>query len=184
MFGYDKRVHGSLANAACMSSKLTATVALLAIMPNFLACAQQPEDKRAQAWLHEINFLLDSLTKHHPDPYTQIGSVAFKREAEALKKRISNLTEEQRVVQTMQLVALLGDGHTTLQPKRPDFSFWYPVRFYEFTDGLFVTSERHTHRASSRKGEDADGSRQPVQLDGAHLSASQLKADEGLGLHI
>jgi len=43
----------------------------------------------------------------------------------------------------MQLVALLEDGHTSLDPVDPaGFGSWYPVRFYRFRDGIFITAIR------------------------------------------
>lgn len=95
---------------------------------------------RAADWRVELEQMVKDLRAHHPDPFTKTGSLTFLREAEALKAALPTLTEEQRVVRAMQLIASLGDGHTVLEPDSPAFAWWYPIRLYEFTDGYFVTS--------------------------------------------
>ena len=45
----------------------------------------------------------------------------------------------------MGLVALLQDGHTWIDPVGPQFQTWFPLRFYEFTDGYFITAARKEH---------------------------------------
>lgn len=94
----------------------------------------------AADWRVELEQMVKDLRAHHPDPFTKIGSLTFLREAEALKAALPALTEEQRVVRAMRLIASLGDGHTVLEPDSPAFAWWYPIRLYEFTDGYFVTS--------------------------------------------
>lgn len=90
-------------------------------------------------WRQDIDQIVKDL-RQHPDPFGKIGETTFLRKANALKKAIPNLTEEQRVVGAMRLVSLVGDGHTVLEPDNPKFAFWYPIKIYEFTDGVFVTS--------------------------------------------
>ncbi len=91
-------------------------------------------------WRHDIDEIVKDIRLLHPDPFTRIGRFTFLREVSALKAALPYLTEEQRAVQAMRLVASLGDGHTQLVSENPIFAYWYPIRLYEFTDGLFVTS--------------------------------------------
>jgi hypothetical protein len=91
-------------------------------------------------WQHDIDEIVKDVQAIHPNPFFKTGRIAFLRRAEALKGNIPRLTEEQRVVGAMQLIALIGDTHTQLEPDRPDFAWWYPIRIYEFTDGYFVTA--------------------------------------------
>ncbi|MEE8118340.1 MAG: hypothetical protein V3T39_02150 [Gammaproteobacteria bacterium] len=83
---------------------------------------------------------MDDLSLHHHDPFKKTGELTFRRAAKTLKDELPNLTEEQRMVRVMQLVALIGDAHTQLEPENPEFAYWYPIRMLEFTDGYFVTS--------------------------------------------
>jgi hypothetical protein len=91
-------------------------------------------------WRQDLDRIAAHIRSIHPDPFAKVGEMSFRRRAEALKEALPGLTEEQRVVEAMRLVASLGDGHTQLQPDRPDFGAWYPIRLYEFSDGYFITS--------------------------------------------
>src|SRR5215467_4419795 len=91
-------------------------------------------------WRRSLDEIVRDIRAYHPDPFTKIGKLAFSRELERLEDSIPALTEEQRVVGAMRLVALIGDGHTHLEPDNPRFAYWYPIRLLEFGDGYFVTS--------------------------------------------
>jgi hypothetical protein len=96
-------------------------------------------------WREDIDAVVRDIRVLHPDPFTKTGRVRFLREVEDLKAAIPRLTEEQRVARAMQLVALIGDGHTQLLPTSRLFSSWYPFRLYQFSEGVFVTS---AHRSA------------------------------------
>src|SRR5262245_14878437 len=115
-----------------VSSALTACILVHAV-------AGQCDAAGVPDWRHDIDAIVNDIRLLHPDPFAKTGKLTFLREAEALKAALPSLTEEQRVVRAMRLVASLGDGHTHLEPDTPAFADWYPVRLYEFTDGLFVT---------------------------------------------
>lgn len=91
-------------------------------------------------WRTDLDSVINDIRLLHPDPFTKTGKNKFMREVLALKESIPTLTQEQRTVRIMQLVASLGDGHTLMEPNNRRFAFWYPVRLYEFSDGYFVTS--------------------------------------------
>jgi hypothetical protein len=91
-------------------------------------------------WRADVDQLAADLRALHPAPFTKTGELTFRRRVAALQDSLPAMTDEQRVVAAMQLVASIGDGHTQLEVDRPEFASWYPVRIYEFTDGIFVTS--------------------------------------------
>jgi tetratricopeptide (TPR) repeat protein len=91
-------------------------------------------------WRHDIDEMVLDVKGIHPDPFARVGRLEFLREVDALKTDLPRLTEEQRVVRAMRLIASIGDTHTQLEPSRPDFALWYPIRIYEFSDGYFVTA--------------------------------------------
>jgi hypothetical protein len=91
-------------------------------------------------WRADIDEIVKDVRAIHPDPYARCGRLTFLRRAQALKAALPGLTEGQRMVGAMRLVALIGDTHTQLEPNRPDFALWYPIRIYEFSDGYFVTA--------------------------------------------
>jgi hypothetical protein len=130
-------------------------------------------------WRQDIDEIVKDVEAVHPNPFAKTGKLTFLRRAEALKVDIPRLGEEERVVGLMRLIALIGDTHTQLEPNRPDFALWYPIRIYAFTDGYFVTaahpigrrpgwspgarSGRAAGRGSRRRGAELDGSRQQLR---------------------
>jgi hypothetical protein len=91
-------------------------------------------------WRHDLDAIASDVVLLHPNPFKKISRLDFLREIDALMKQLPALTDEQRLVKAMKVVASIGDGHTQLEPTTATFAYWYPIRLYEFTDGLFVTS--------------------------------------------
>jgi tetratricopeptide (TPR) repeat protein len=94
----------------------------------------------APAWRSSLRHLANVIETVHPNAFANIARADFERRARELERALPRLSEEQRVARAMQLVALLGDGHTQLEPHSDAFRLWYPIRLYDFTDGYFVTS--------------------------------------------
>jgi len=115
-------------------------VAVATICAISLALGGAAQAGSVSDWHHDIDEIVKDVQAIHPNPFFRTGRLTFLRRAEELKANIPRLTEEQRVVGAMQLIALIGDTHTQLEPDRPDFALWYPIRIYEFTDGYFVTA--------------------------------------------
>jgi hypothetical protein len=97
-------------------------------------------------WRRDIEQIVSDIKATHPDPFGDIGERALRRRAAALQRDIESLSEEQRMVGVMALVGSLGDGHSRLEPTAQQFARWYPVRFYEFSDGIFVTGAHQSVR--------------------------------------
>jgi len=104
------------------------------------ARASQEKSPGVATWRADLDEIVREIRASHPDPFTKIGKLSFLREVDKLKGELPSLTEDQRVVRAMQLVALIGDGHTFLEPISSRFGLWYPFRIYEFNDGFFITS--------------------------------------------
>jgi hypothetical protein len=116
-----------------------APVLVLALLQT-LADAQGGPPSTASEWRQNLDEIARDIRGLHPAPFIKVGELTFQRELEALKGAVPSLTEEQRVVGVMRLVASLGDGHTQMEPASARFAYWYPFRLYEFTDGYFITS--------------------------------------------
>jgi hypothetical protein len=114
-------------------------VAAMAVVLIFLAGAARAAS--VADWRHAVDGIVDDVRATHPDPFRIVGRLTFLRAAEKIKADAPSLSEEQRMVRVMQLVAMLGDGHSALAPYRNKrFAWWYPIRIYQFSDGYFVTS--------------------------------------------
>ena len=131
-------------------------------------------------WRADLAALLKDIRAVHPDPFTKTGELTFRRRYTALVSALPGLKEEQRVAGAMKLVALIGDGHTQLEPDDPAFAYWYPVRFYQFTDGYFITSAFKDVRdlAGAQVLKIAGRPVEQVVVDARELAS----ADNGFGL--
>ncbi len=103
--------------------------------------APTPVPTSAQ-WRQDLEAAADALRLRHPDPFTRIGRREFMRRLQALEEALPALTEEQRGVRALQLFAAVGEGHTNLDLTGAGFRSWYPIRLYEFTDGIYIVSAR------------------------------------------
>ncbi|MEW6213420.1 MAG: tetratricopeptide repeat protein, partial [Acidobacteriota bacterium] len=64
--------------------------------------------------------------------------------------RLPSLARHQVIVEMMKIVAMVGDGHTSINPFfDPHLGFrYYPVKFYLFKDGLFIRSAAREYAAA------------------------------------
>lgn len=92
------------------------------------------------SWRTALTRIAEDVRAVHPEPFAKVGNLVLARELKALEDRLPLLTEQQRVVGAMRVIALIGDGHTQLEPTGAEWRLWYPVRFVQFSDGYFVTS--------------------------------------------
>jgi len=104
----------------------------------------QGQEPTVNDWRADVDAIVNDIRLLHPDPFTKTGRRKFLREVAALKEAIPKLSREQRTVRAMELVALIGDGHTILEPDNASFAYWYPIRVYQFSDGYFVSSAHKT----------------------------------------
>ena len=117
-----------------------ACVLRVVVIQSFVLLGKPALGADIKDWRSAIDAIVLDLETVHPNAFGKIDHTAFRAQADALKSALPKLTEEQRMVRAMQLVSVIGDGHTQLSPDRRDFALWYPIRLYEFTDGYFVTA--------------------------------------------
>lgn len=98
------------------------SVSVASICAISLALVGEAQAASVSDWRHDIDEIVKDVQAIHPNPFFKTGRLTFLRRAEALKANIAALTEEQRVVGAMQLIALIGDTHTQLEPDRSDFA--------------------------------------------------------------
>jgi len=93
----------------------------------------------------EISGLPARMDALHPDLFHAAPRVRFRTEAQALARRAPGLSRPQLVVGLMRILALPGprDGHTGIYPLDPSHARplnLYPLRLYDFADGLHVVA--------------------------------------------
>jgi hypothetical protein len=92
----------------------------------------------------DVRRLVAEIERLHPNPYHSVPRADFHKAADELVARAPALSREQALVETMRLVALLGEreGHSGAAPlygghRIPLHAF--PWRLWRFPDGYYVT---------------------------------------------
>jgi tetratricopeptide (TPR) repeat protein len=101
-------------------------------------------------WQADLDFVIEQIVTRHPHAFGRTGEWEFRAAARDLRREIPQLAPEAIVVRLAALVARLEDGHTSLEPYVGEgapggFETWFPIRFRQFTDGLFVTMAPAEH---------------------------------------
>jgi hypothetical protein len=94
----------------------------------------------ADIWNRDLTAILNDILATHPNPFGKVGEVTWKRHYNQLVEKIPELSESQRMVGLMKLVAMIGDGHSQIQLMKKERGLWYPFRLYEFNNGYHITS--------------------------------------------
>jgi hypothetical protein len=95
----------------------------------------------AERWQADVRYLVRAMERKHPDLYHAVSREEFGRAARDLEARMPNMNDHERVIGVMRLVALAArerDGHAGVMFYERGFRI-YPLRLYQFTDGVFVT---------------------------------------------
>jgi hypothetical protein len=91
-----------------------------------------------EQWQADVKFLGDELPKRHRNAFHRLKQADYEAAVKQLHDRVPQMSEDEIVVGLMKIVALVKDGHTNLVPREFFRSGIYPVRFYMFSDGLFI----------------------------------------------
>jgi tetratricopeptide (TPR) repeat protein len=118
---------------------LAAAFCALFFVPPVSTPAQTVAPKlSAAAWQADVRFLGDELAKRHRNAFARIKREDYEAAVRQLYERVPQMSEDEIIVGMMKIVAMVKDGHTNIIA-RPYFrSGLYPVKFYLFSDGLFV----------------------------------------------
>lgn len=101
--------------------------------------AQNPAPKMTtEQWQADVNFLGEQLAKAHRNAFHRMKREDYEAAVKKLHDSVPQLSEDEIIVGLMKIVAMIKDGHTNIIA-RPFFrSGIYPIKFYMFSDGLFV----------------------------------------------
>ena len=125
-----------------MSIKRTAHLLLpLTVLASSVVAPSPAGTTDVEGWRSDIDSIAREIASTHPHPWHRITADEFATHVEKLKAEVPTLDEEEIIVRAMQLVALVHDGHTMLRPvNHPAFTLWFPLRFDQFADGIFITA--------------------------------------------
>ncbi len=108
---------------------------------------QAATSDRVIAWQQDLDALMTELARRHKNAFFHTSREDFQKAGNALRSRIDSLADHQVIVEFMKLVALLGDGHTSVEfsAAKPPFHA-YPLTFLSFSDGIFVAAAPEQYR--------------------------------------
>lgn len=94
----------------------------------------------AEQWREDLRFMVAEMERRHRNLYHQVSREAFAAAVADLDRRIPSLERNAIIVGFMRLAAMVGDGHTRVDPRK-DAAFRFPslpLKLYLFDDGLYV----------------------------------------------
>lgn len=91
-------------------------------------------------WQSDALFLGEEMPKRHRNLFQWLKREDFEAAVKRLHDRIPAMSDDEILVGLMKIAAMPKDGHTSLIPLNFLRSGIFPVRFYLFSDGLFVQS--------------------------------------------
>ncbi len=126
----------------------TASLALASLLFSLIPIAVvSGQASQADAWREDLRVLAEGMPERHLDPFTKISRAQWDSAVAALDARIAELRRTQFLVELQRLVALIGDAHTSINPRfDPALGMRaYPLELYLFDDGLFVRRAAPEH---------------------------------------
>ena len=134
-----------------MRRVLLIAVTLLALLP-LPAAAQQSAQARpeltADQWREDLRFMAAEMKARHASLYHKVTQAEFDAAVADLDRRIPQLQRNQVIVGMMRIAAMVGDGHTRVDPRK-DKAFGFrslPLKLYWFEDGIIVRAATPEYR--------------------------------------
>lgn len=92
------------------------------------------------AWQQDVRIIGRELPARHPNLFYRITRAQWDSAVAATERRMPSLTRDQALVALIELVALVHDAHTALNPLYAPAAHvhYYGIELYRFDDGVFV----------------------------------------------
>lgn len=121
--------------------------ALLMAPPAFSQTVAPRYTLTPEQWREDLRLMMAELPRRHRNLYHTTSASTFDSAAKALDARIPKLARHEIILEMARIVALTGDGHTSISPTR-DAAIGFralPVALYLFRDGLHVRAAHRIH---------------------------------------
>jgi hypothetical protein len=101
----------------------------------------------AEQWREDLRIMMEELRRRHRNVYHTTSAATFDSAAKILHEKIPTLTRHEIILELARIVALVGDGHTNINPMRdPAIGFrTLPIALYLFRDGLYIRAAHRIH---------------------------------------
>jgi hypothetical protein len=107
---------------------------------------------RDEAWRQDLTFLRDEFPQLDRS-FTEESSRQFRDILSRVQDQVPSLSDNEIVVEITRAAALSGNGHTRAYLMRNgNYLRWMPIRFYWFSDGLYVVRaiDKYTRTLGAR----------------------------------
>jgi hypothetical protein len=133
-----------------MSSLLLVPLAMVTIV-----AGAQARPSASVTAADDVRDLGKQIEQIHPDPFRSVSRQRFESEVSGLAQQAPSLSRNELLVGMLRLIALLGprNGHTGLFPGDPAHTrelHFYPLRLYQFSDGMFVVDAQDKNLVRGR----------------------------------
>jgi hypothetical protein len=114
---------------------------------NMVSCQDSSVINRTEGWQSDIDFLLQQIQKQHCVYKSRPLPAKLIAQAAELKKQIDNFSDERILIELERLMYYLGDGHSYILPMGASkfHTFFLPLQFYQFSDGMFIIDAGSAH---------------------------------------
>lgn len=122
--------------------------ALAALIPQVMS-AQAGTAAAPVDWAADVRVIGSELPRIHPNAFYRLKRRQWDSAVSATERRIGSLTRNEATVALMELVALVHDGHTSINPffNPTAGARYYPFQLHQFEDGVFIRSAPATQSA-------------------------------------
>ncbi|HEU5310248.1 MAG TPA: hypothetical protein VFV24_02240, partial [Candidatus Eisenbacteria bacterium] len=102
----------------------------------------KPSALSVEDWREDLRFLVKTMKETHPRLFWRVGQDTLEAAVADLDRRIPSMSDDEIVVGLLRVAAMPRDGHTHVIPWGGPLATGtvFPVRFYRFSDGVFVTA--------------------------------------------
>jgi tetratricopeptide (TPR) repeat protein len=101
---------------------------------------------RDEGWRADLAFFAREVKRRAYAPFASVSEQDFDATAARLAEDVPNLSDFQILAGLLRLLRPLGDGHAFAIPDQSKPGVGLPVKFFMFTEGLFVTAATDAHR--------------------------------------
>jgi hypothetical protein len=110
-----------------------------ALLPTSIVASPVRAQDRVEGWISDLDFWLEAVGREHLVWRGKELPEELLARADWLHEEIPRLSDQRVLAELERLAALLGDGHTVVRQHATRFETTaLPLRFYIFSDGLFV----------------------------------------------
>src|SRR5262245_13451695 len=122
-------------------------ICLLLAQIGLICCQTTATQDREAGWRSDLDFLLSEMRRQHYIYRSQPLPEALERRAAELRQAVPRFSDERMLSEFQRLMSFLGDGHCYILPAGAERvrSTYLPLRFYLFSDGLYVVDADAGH---------------------------------------